>query len=584
MKKGFTLIELLAVIVILAVIALISIPLILGIIENSKKSAFKDSVLLSFSAAELYETNNTVSESGIEIKNLKMKNNNFKYGKIIKNSNNELVAVNVSDGEYCATGTINSLSVSKGECDPNIPSCTYEITEGTKGLDNWYITSPTIEFVTSKANVSGLYYGVGFAENYESTVLNENETKTITSDISTNFDTTTINGYVKSGADKKSTCSVTLKVDTSVPLAPEVTGTNTTWTKNKTINITTPTSKSGISKYEYYVSDSNVAPNASVTVTGSTTTNDLIVTTTGKYIYFRTVNNAGVTGSWGNAENLYVDSIIPTVNTSVLLKVGTINLSDNYNLSSYTVTTTTDVPTVWNDITGLNSVQSYTATVAGTYYAWVKDLSGNTAYKSFVITAGAFCSYAEGKVWSFAYTGALQNFAIPCDGTYKIDVAGGSTPTVTQSFYCGTNCTYPTQFNGAKGGLATAKFNFVTNENLKITVGYGITGTWRDTSYANFSYTGYPSSVATNTATLMNANGASILQVTGYSTASVTDGTAGSSGGNPKTVHTGWYGNGSSPGTASVTGSGATEITTTTGGNALGTGLGYATVTLVTLN
>ena len=37
MKKGFTLIELLAVIVILAIIALISTPMILGIIEKAKK-------------------------------------------------------------------------------------------------------------------------------------------------------------------------------------------------------------------------------------------------------------------------------------------------------------------------------------------------------------------------------------------------------------------------------------------------------------------------------------------------------------------------------------------------------------------
>jgi type IV pilus assembly protein PilA len=43
MKKGFTLIELLAVIVILAVIALIATPIILGIIDDTKKSAFKDS-------------------------------------------------------------------------------------------------------------------------------------------------------------------------------------------------------------------------------------------------------------------------------------------------------------------------------------------------------------------------------------------------------------------------------------------------------------------------------------------------------------------------------------------------------------
>lgn len=42
-KKGFTLVELLAVIVILAIVALISTPIILGVIETSRKRAFEDS-------------------------------------------------------------------------------------------------------------------------------------------------------------------------------------------------------------------------------------------------------------------------------------------------------------------------------------------------------------------------------------------------------------------------------------------------------------------------------------------------------------------------------------------------------------
>ncbi len=46
MKKGFTLIELLAVIVILAVIALIATPIILGIIEDTRKSSKDESVKL----------------------------------------------------------------------------------------------------------------------------------------------------------------------------------------------------------------------------------------------------------------------------------------------------------------------------------------------------------------------------------------------------------------------------------------------------------------------------------------------------------------------------------------------------------
>lgn len=43
-KKGFTLIELLAVIVILAVIALITTPIVFGVVENSRLNSFTRSV------------------------------------------------------------------------------------------------------------------------------------------------------------------------------------------------------------------------------------------------------------------------------------------------------------------------------------------------------------------------------------------------------------------------------------------------------------------------------------------------------------------------------------------------------------
>jgi len=45
-KKGFTLIELLAVIVILAIIALIATPIILGVIDKAKRGAFKERIFL----------------------------------------------------------------------------------------------------------------------------------------------------------------------------------------------------------------------------------------------------------------------------------------------------------------------------------------------------------------------------------------------------------------------------------------------------------------------------------------------------------------------------------------------------------
>ncbi len=44
MKQGFTLIELLAVIVILSIIALITVPIVSNTIENSKRDSFKRSI------------------------------------------------------------------------------------------------------------------------------------------------------------------------------------------------------------------------------------------------------------------------------------------------------------------------------------------------------------------------------------------------------------------------------------------------------------------------------------------------------------------------------------------------------------
>ena len=52
MKKGFTLVELLAVIVILALIALITAPVVLNVIENSRDKSYRRSVDLYGKAFE----------------------------------------------------------------------------------------------------------------------------------------------------------------------------------------------------------------------------------------------------------------------------------------------------------------------------------------------------------------------------------------------------------------------------------------------------------------------------------------------------------------------------------------------------
>jgi len=66
-KKGFTLIELLAVIVILAIIALITAPIILGVIENARKDAAKDKAWGTIKAVELAYTQDQVKDSTYKI-------------------------------------------------------------------------------------------------------------------------------------------------------------------------------------------------------------------------------------------------------------------------------------------------------------------------------------------------------------------------------------------------------------------------------------------------------------------------------------------------------------------------------------
>ena len=67
-KEGFTLIELLAVIVILAVIALIATPIIMGVINDAKKGAFKDSAYGIIHAAEIYYANHISASTNAGIK------------------------------------------------------------------------------------------------------------------------------------------------------------------------------------------------------------------------------------------------------------------------------------------------------------------------------------------------------------------------------------------------------------------------------------------------------------------------------------------------------------------------------------
>ena len=127
-KKGFTLIELLAVIVVLAVVALISIPVILNIIENAKKGALKDSALGLIESANMYYVRNLNSMPNsieFEINDNKQVDENpkldykgkIRMGYVMLFKNGE-TSICVDDGNYVATKSVTDKKVliQEGTC------------------------------------------------------------------------------------------------------------------------------------------------------------------------------------------------------------------------------------------------------------------------------------------------------------------------------------------------------------------------------------------------------------------------------------------------------------------------------------
>ena len=110
-NKGFTLIELLGVIVVLAVIAIITTPVILGVIEKSKKGALQSSGYGLVEAGILYHAEYQNSQTvRFDIKNnqIRTKEENkidykgsIKDGTILINNQGE-VTVCINDGKYAA--------------------------------------------------------------------------------------------------------------------------------------------------------------------------------------------------------------------------------------------------------------------------------------------------------------------------------------------------------------------------------------------------------------------------------------------------------------------------------------------------
>ena len=115
-KKGFTLVELLAVIVILAIIALIATPIILGVIDNARKNSAKDAAYGVIDTVKLNYVETLYSNGNVSVAYTGNVTDSVIADKIsgskptsgtwsINSSTSEVSITDVVFGEYKCSGT-----------------------------------------------------------------------------------------------------------------------------------------------------------------------------------------------------------------------------------------------------------------------------------------------------------------------------------------------------------------------------------------------------------------------------------------------------------------------------------------------
>lgn len=194
-RKGFTLIELLAVIVILAVVALITIPIINDIIEKANMEAFRDTGYGLVESAQIYFAKNlegnidTTFTFPNDYNGLMFKGEVPKGGTLkIQGRQTELFVYN---DKYCASKGLDTDIVSVGKLEKNsdgsIIGCGIKLTDEKNciepvitenpGNDTWSKEKTvTINYsTTSKCGVKEYRIDDGAWEKYEnSLILNDN--------------------------------------------------------------------------------------------------------------------------------------------------------------------------------------------------------------------------------------------------------------------------------------------------------------------------------------------------------------------------------------------------------------------------
>ena len=425
-NKGFTLIELLAVIVILAVISLIAVPMILGVIEDSRKSSFKVTCNEIYDSYEQYEVNEELQGSKAEnvifefgsnrtereeidgtvyepISKLNLKGELPKMGtyKILKDTR-ELV---VSNDQYTCIRDGKRNEVLNGSIADNditnpilkgisLSSTTNSIkviadAEEPDGMIVKYYYKINGKETISESN-NQVYTGLEKNKEYEIEVIVENKSGLKSETIKEKITTKEMNNpeikqisetpgeyeyatsrVIQIGYDKQEGFQYYLKSSVEA----EVVG-----------NIIVSTC--GAETIPGNCTESNATTIEANTWYETSSTTPSVVYKQNGTLYALISDGTNVSGT-STYTVTKIDTENPNVEVSVTGKTATFTFSDNVGILSYGVNQSNTEEPSYTSITSTSA--TWTASSAGTYYVWVKDKAGNKTNKVFSIAQSSFC-------------------------------------------------------------------------------------------------------------------------------------------------------------------------------------------------
>ena len=335
------------------------------------------------------------------------------------------------------TQTLNPVTTTMGSSDSTLTATGYDAlhidweTKYWGGLDKSTSTSNTL--IDGSVGSNNYFYAIGAYKKYQSGIpgpnssvstvdlwirMDDKATTTkaeLTATVGNLSSNTTYYLWVKDTAGNTNKKSFTVSyADPDALSAPTVSGTSTAWAQSRKLTLTAPTSTSGIARYEYYISNSTTAPTLATTPTGSTTSTSVTISKTGKYIFFRAINNAGRVGSWSAAKNLYVDVGTPTAPTIT-------GGSTSWSSTAKTIS----VSTASTATSGIDHYQYYISTSSTSQAdgAWTDLDSG--------VTSVSISTNGTRYIFFRAVSGSGKTGTISSAQTTKVDTETPSAPTVS---------------------------------------------------------------------------------------------------------------------------------------------------------